>query len=61
MNFPAGGNWYLVEHDELLRIVGEETTWVSASSWTEKGQYRSRSPSRTLLERLARHGVGEQS
>ena len=61
MNFPVGENWYLVEHDELLRIVGEETRWLSTSSWRNKGQYHSRSPSRTLLKRLAPHRVGGPS
>lgn len=61
MNFPAGGNWYLVKHDELLRIVGEETTWLSSTSWTERGHYHSRSPSRTLLERLAPYRIGGHS
>lgn len=61
MNFPVGGNCYLVEHDELLRIVSEVTTWLGTSSWREKGQYHSRSPSRTLLKRLAPYCVGEQS
>ena len=56
MNFPAGGHWYLVEHDELLRVVSEETTY-----WTDRGQYHSRSPSRTLLERLAPYRVGGDS
>ena len=61
MNFPVRENWYLVEHDELLRIAGEETTWLSTSSWRNKGQYHSRSPSRALLKRLAPYRVGGPS
>ena len=61
MNFPARGNWYLVEHDALLRIVGERTTWLSTSAWTDHGRYSSGSPSRALLERLAPYCVGEVS
>ena len=52
MNFPAGEKWYLVEHDELLRVVGEETTWLTTSTWRDKGVYHSPRPSRTLLKRL---------
>lgn len=58
MNFPAGGNWYPVEHDELLRIVGEDTSWLSRRSWMEREQYHSRGASRTLRERLAPYRVG---
>ena len=57
MNFPVGESWYLVEHDELVRIVGEETPWLSTSSWTDKGQYSTRRPSRALLKRLAPYCV----
>lgn len=58
LNFPARGNWYLVEHDELMRMVDEETTGLSTSTWTDNGHYHTRSPSRALLERLAPYRVG---
>ena len=58
MNFPAGGNWRLVEHDELSRIVGKETTWLGTMSWTESGLHHSRRPPRAPLERLAPYRVG---
>ena len=60
MNFPAHGSWYLVEHDELVRIVGQATTWLGTSSWKDRGSYSSRSPSRKLLEKLADYRVGER-
>lgn len=58
MNFPVGKNWYLVEHDELVRIVGDMTTWLGTRSWMDKGRYSSVSPSRPLLEQLATYRVG---
>ena len=52
MNFPAAGNWYLVPHDELVRIVRETTNWLNTQSWKDGGNYHSGNPSRTLLDRL---------
>ena len=46
------GHWYLVPHDELVRIVGETTNWLSTKSWRETGEYSSGSPSSALLDRL---------
>ena len=60
MNFPAHGVWYLIEHDELVRIVGQATTWLGSSSWRDRGSYSSGTPSRKLLEKLADYRVGEQ-
>lgn len=57
MNFPARGNWYLIEHDELVRIVGQTTTWLESSSWRDDGAYNSGSPSQKLLEKLETHRV----
>ena len=60
MKFPMGGNWYLVEHNELVGIIGEVTTWLSSDPWTGKGRYHSPNPSQTLFERLAPCCVGGQ-
>ena len=60
MNFPVGDGWYLIEHDELVRIVGESTSWLDSGSWTKKGAYSSGRPSRALVERLARYRVGDR-
>ena len=60
MNFPAGNGWYLVQHDPLVRIVGESTSWLDSRSWTQNGAYSSGRPSRALLERLAPYRVDDR-
>ena len=60
MIFPADGSWYLVEHDELVRIVGEATNWLGSASWTERGAYSSGRPSKALLARLAPYCLGDR-
>lgn len=58
MAFPIRGTWYLVPHKTLLQIVKETTSWLSSVSWTERGNYSSASPSRSLVDRLARFKIG---
>ena len=50
MTFPIEGDWYLVEHDELLKIVGGCTPWLETSSWIEGGAYGSSKPSKALIQ-----------
>ena len=52
MNFPAGGSWYLVPHDELVDLVGQTTNWLNTTSWQKHGGYSSASPSPALLGEL---------
>ena len=52
MNFPAGGSWYLVPHDELVDLVGQTTNWLNTTSWQKHGGYSSASPSPALLDEL---------
>lgn len=52
MAFPINGSWYLVSHDELVRIVGETTNALNTSSW-QKGQYNWRRPSQRLVAKLS--------
>ena len=52
MNFPAGGTWYLVPHDELVDLVGQTTNWLNPTSWRKHGGYSSASPSPALLGEL---------
>lgn len=59
MNFPASGGWYLIEHDELLRIVGEATNWLNTRSWTERGGYSSGTLSTRLRDRLQPYRIGD--
>jgi hypothetical protein len=61
MTFPIEGDWYLVEHDELLKIIGGCTPWLETSSWIEGGAYGSSKPSKVLTQavrpyRLTREG-----
>ena len=57
MSFPVARTWYLVEHDELVRIVGENSNWLESSSWIDRGAYSSGRPSRTLLKALEAYRV----
>lgn len=59
--FPLGQNWCLIEHDELLRIVGQVTNWLETLSWTSKGQYHSGKPSRPLIAALDAYTLIENS
>ena len=52
--FPHGGEWYMVEHERLVEIIGECTTFLESDSWA-KGWYSTASPSKVLLERLQTH------
>ncbi len=53
--FPVGKTWCVVEHDELVRMVGETTNWLNTPSWKDKGIYHSHSPGKALLSRLGGH------
>ena len=50
--FPANGSWYLVSHDELVRIVGETTNALCTKSWQEKGQYNWPRPPQRVVDKL---------
>lgn len=52
MNFPAAGKWYLIPHDELIRIVGETTKWLHTPSWADGGKYHNANPPKKLIARL---------
>ena len=52
MSFPVHSSWYLVPHDELVRIAGETTPWLWSNSWVDRGWYGSANPFKAMLERL---------
>ena len=52
MNFPSGGTWYLVPHDDLVDLIGQTTNWLNTTSWREHSGYSSANPSPSLLEKL---------
>ena len=53
VNFPVRGVWYLVEHDELIRAVGETAPYLNSMSWRARGAYSTGGPSHRVTERLA--------
>ncbi|MDD9994160.1 MAG: hypothetical protein OXS35_00220 [Dehalococcoidia bacterium] len=59
MAFRTSETWYLVPHDELVRVVGKVTPWLQTVSWKQKGHYSSQSPSKELLNRLSRYALIE--
>lgn len=46
--------WYLIEHDELVDILRENTTYLETQSWKTVGAYSSGKVSRHLLGILSR-------
>ena len=57
--FPANHSWCLIEHDVLVKLVGELTNWLNTPSWTKEGAYTSMSPSAALLARLREYTLGD--
>jgi len=49
ITFPHNQQWYLIEHDQLVEIVSQNTSWLKTDSWQNKGQYTSLKPSKKLL------------
>ncbi len=58
--FRVNEIWYLVPHDELVKVVGKTTSWLSTDSWA-RGKYSSGSPSKELLNRLTRYALTEKT
>jgi len=52
MAFPVSGSWCLIEHDALVKLVGNNTNWLKTNTWLVKGAYSSASPNRQLLQAL---------
>ena len=50
--FPISGNWCLIEHDELVKLIGNNTNWLNTDSWRVNGAYTSASPSKLLVKAL---------
>lgn len=51
--FPVRADWYLVEHDRLVELVGQHTPWLTSASWRENGAYSAVNPSLALLSALS--------
>ena len=52
MAFRVEDRWYLVPHDELVRIVDKEASVQKSKSWQEEGRYTWPKPPQYLLTRL---------
>ena len=52
LGFPVYGRWYLVSHDDLLKIANETTPWLLSPTWQVKGFYSTNRPSQATLARL---------
>ena len=57
LSFPVHGRWYLISHDDLLKIASETTPWLLSPSWQDKGLYSSHRPSQATLARLDPFGL----
>ena len=56
--FKANDRWYLLPHDDLVRIAGETTNWLRTESWQKKnGEYHSANPPEPMLRRLKAHAL----
>ncbi len=51
--FPLQDGWCVIDHDELVRIVGAHTNWLNTESWISHGLYHSGTPSRNLVDLLS--------
>ena len=51
--FPVNDDWYLIEHDKLVALVGKNTNWLRTASW-KKGGYSTGGPNSKLLKVLQR-------
>ncbi len=54
MAFPIYQEWYLIEHEELVRLAEKHTSWLTTKSWQECGNYSSANPSQRFAEALTR-------
>jgi len=50
--FPIDNAWYLIEHDQLVALVRENTNWLETESWWKGGSYTAARPNRALFEAL---------
>ena len=56
--FPVKSDWYLIEHDELMKKVGSTTDWLLTQAWLDTKNYHSAAPSKALLASLKSHRLG---
>lgn len=58
MLFLNCGDWYLIQHKELVDKAGEHTNMLNTKSWKERGRYTiSSAIPRKLAESLEEHKI----
>lgn len=50
--FPLANSFCLIQHEELIELVGKNTNWLNSSSWVNDGAYSSANPNKELKETL---------
>ena len=55
--FIVKGQWYLIDHDLLVDLVGNYTNWLNTPSWLDKGNYHSQSPNQDLMEEISEYAI----
>jgi hypothetical protein len=55
MCFPTRGQWCLVPHDYLVKLVGETSNSLNSKAWLEGGEYYNREPNAKLRALLEPH------
>ena len=56
--FPIRDEWYLIPHDQLVKIAGQTTNWLETPSWRDRGFYHSNSLNRATLHLLEEFRLG---
>lgn len=55
MAFPVNGEWHLIPHHELVRLVGEHTNALNTGSWLTKGNWFNYTPNAALKRAIRRY------
>ena len=56
MVFRAKEDWYLIKHESLMKIIGQETNWLNTRSWLkEQGEYNREDPPDKVMRRIRRY------
>jgi len=59
ITFPIKNKWYIVYHDLLVSIIGEESEYLKTKSWKSRnGLYHSDAPNQNIIKRLAKYRIG---
>lgn len=50
--FPLNGDWFVIAHAELIKLIEAHTNWLNTSSWIDSGLYSSANPNKELLSAI---------